>query len=469
MVRYRIMKALKKFPGPKPHFLFGNIHQIESSKQFLDTYHRFSLEFPRKFVIWYGPLRPTLSVIHPETIRPVIKAKTIKESMGYHFLLPWLGRGLLLENGKKWLRNRKLITPAFHFDILQSYTTIMNDCTSIFIDKLNAYATNDEKINLFDCISLLSFDILLRCAFSMDLDCQRSDHNHPFIRITRENTQLVEDRLYDKLRMMDFIYKLSKVGRQFASNCHYSHQIAQQLIQDRKKQLEESPINSSTKKLSFLDILLSVRDNMGNPLTIKEMRDEVENFLFAGHDTTTSAISWTLYCLAKYPQHQHKIYLEVQDLCKQGNLSMADLSKLQYTTMCIKEAIRLHTTVPMVNRKLEEDIQIDGILAPAGTEIEISPYALHHNPEIWPNPWEYDPNRFNTDQIQHRDPYAYIPFLIGSRNCIGQVFALNEIKIVVAKTIYSYNLQIREDYQPKHLISVVLKAVNGLWLTVRQR
>ncbi|RDD42229.1 Leukotriene-B4 omega-hydroxylase 3 [Trichoplax sp. H2] len=466
---YRIVNILKKFPGPKSHWLLGNLHQLASPKEFLKSYHSFSLKFPRKFLLWYGPLTPVLSVSHPETIRAVIKAKTIKDGPAYQYLLPWLGRGILLENGTKWARNRRLVTPAFHFEIMQSYVEVMNQCVSIFIEKLNEHAVDNTRISVFDTVRLLSFDILLRSAFAINLDCQRSGRSHPFVKLTNENTQLVEGRLYEILKSLNLIYNLSSTGRKYADNCRCSNQIAQQLIEDRQKQFNNNEVDLSSTKFNFIDILLSARDNMGKSLTKREICDEVETFLFAGHDTTASAISWTLYCLAKHPQHQQKIYQEVYDICKRDSLTIADLSKLKHTTMCIKEAMRLHSTVPIVTRILEEDTEIDGITAPVGTMIEIAIYNLHHNPEIWPSPWEYDPDRYQAERCQNRDPYAYIPFSIGSRNCIGQVFALNEIKLVVAKTVYNYYLRIGEDYSPKHLQSLVLKAANSLWITVQKR
>ena len=152
--------------------------------------------------------------------------------------------------------------------------------------------------------------------------------------------------------------------------------------------------------------------------------------MFEGHDTTTSGISWTLYCLAKYPEHQEKIREEVRSvLMGREWLEYSDLSDLKYTQWCIKEAMRLFPPVLELYRKLSIDIELDGVVVPRGTNVAVNMPALHRHPDIWESPDEYDPLRFHPSNADGRDPYAYLPFAAGHRNCIGQNFALNEERL----------------------------------------
>ena len=164
--------------------------------------------------------------------------------------------------------------------------------------------------------------------------------------------------------------------------------------------------------------------------------DEVDTFMFEGHDTTTSGISWTLYCLAKYPEHQEKIREEVKNvLMGREWLEYDDLKDLKYTQWCIKEAMRLYPPVLGLYRKLSKDIELNGVVIPQGTSVSVTIPSLHRHPDIWENPDEYYPLRFHPDNAEGRDPHAYLPFAAGFRNCIGQNFALNEERVVIATIV----------------------------------
>ena len=187
------------------------------------------------------------------------------------------------------------------------------------------------------------------------------------------------------------------------------------------------------------------------------------HLLFAGHDTTTSGISWTLYCLAKYPEHQEKVREEVRNvLMGREWLEYDDLKDLKYTQWCIKEAMRLYPPVFQFYRTLLEDVELDGYLIPKGVQVNISPYLIHRNPDIWENPNEYDPLRFHPGNTEMRHPYAYIPFSAGYRNCIGQNFAMNEEKLVVASIVNCYALSLDEDHEAKLVMRIVLHAENDI-------
>ncbi|XP_035682671.1 cytochrome P450 4F2-like [Branchiostoma floridae] len=221
-----------------------------------------------------------------------------------------------------------------------------------------------------------------------------------------------------------------------------------------------------SRYLDFLDILLTARDPDREGLTDDEIRAEVDTFLFEGHDTTASGISWSLYCLAKHPGHQDRVREEV-DIVLTGKddeeLTWQDVSKLKYLAMCVKEAMRLYPPVPIVSRRTTRDFDLMGHRLPAGATLNINTWCLHHNRAVWGEDFmEYKPDMFSSENMKKMDAYAFIPFSAGPRNCIGQNFALNEEKVVIARILHRYKVELVPDHHVAPVLELVTRAVNGI-------
>nr|KAG5687126.1 hypothetical protein BaRGS_034039 [Batillaria attramentaria] len=221
--------------------------------------------------------------------------------------------------------------------------------------------------------------------------------------------------------------------------------------------------NCKQRYVDFLDILLTAKDEDGEGLTPLEIRDEVDTLLLAGHDTTTSAISWAMFSLAQHPEIQASCQAEVDDLMadrQSDDIVWEDLSKLPYLTMCIKETLRLYSPVTYIQRELTRDTEIDGHTVPAGCIVNIGIYDVHHNRTVWENAMEFQPERFTEENASARSPYAFIPFSAGPRACMGQHFAVNEIKLVLARMLHRFTLVL----DPNHKVekTIVMKSPTGI-------
>ena len=303
---------------------------------------------------WIGPFSPVILVSHSD-----VAGKLLKRRYFYSYLVPWLGEGLLISKGKKWQRNRHLLTPAFHYQILKAYVPIVNSCLEVFLKKWTGVANDGVSVYAFKDVGKLSLDVIMRCAFSTESNCQLSE-DHLYIKSISDMIHLLNDRIPNLIYNSDLIYSLTSDGKKFNQACKIAHNFTESVIRERKKALEigdseekretEAVLRRASKQrkyLDFLDILLTACDEDGKGLTDLEIRDEVDTFMFAGHDTTTSGISWTLYCLAKHPEHQDKIREEVRDILMGREwLEYDDLKELNYTQWCIKEAMRLYPPAP---------------------------------------------------------------------------------------------------------------------------
>ena len=263
-----------------------------------------------------------IQVVHSKHVPNVIKEPKPREI--YKLISPWLGDGLLVSEGDKWFRNRKLLTPAFHYEILKGYVPVYNDCLEILLDKWTQSSHKGEPVLLFETLSLTSLDIILRTSFSYRSDCQTVKEQQPYVKACHDLVYLCSDRIMNPLYMIDSIYWLTPHGRKTKRACDFVHKHAEKVISDRKKFLRGennnlSDVQKSKRYLDFLDILLKAEDEEGRGMSDLEIRNEVDTFMFVGHDTTTSGMSWTLYCLAQHPQHQDKVREEVRSILREGS------------------------------------------------------------------------------------------------------------------------------------------------------
>lgn len=415
-----------------------------------------------------------LVLCHPDTIR-VIQTTNAPKAQTYEFIKPLFGDGLIAANGNKWFRMRRLLTPAFHFEILRSYVQIFQDSINILLEKW--MSQESDEVELFRHLSLMTLDSILKCALSYETDCQTQEKANPYIRAVYDASDEVLNRMMNPLLHSDIIYKMTAGAKRYSEVCTVTQAKAKEVIRERRAALQDSVEQEKLKEkryLDFLDILLAARDEKGNALTEEEITSEVMTFMFAGHDTTASALSWTLYNLARFPEHQEKCREEIDAvLGSKEEFEWSDLNKLNYVHLCIKESNRIYPPVPRISRLLDKPYEIEGKLLPEGTWVATHIFALHRNPHVWSDPEKFDPLRFTTENIEKMSPYAHVPFSAGPRNCIGQSFALAELKTTVAMILRKFELSVTpqniiqdyKDLQP-HLI---LRTKNGIVVNISPR
>jgi cytochrome P450 family 4 len=200
------------------------------------------------------------------------------------------------------------------------------------------------------------------------------------------------------------------------------HSFTDNVIRNRRKEHESTKKLIATskdlgikKRLAFIDLLLEAKTD-GRPLTDKEIRDEVDTFMFGGHDTTSVAVSFCLLNIAKHPEVQANVFEEI-DLILGNNgdsLTIKDLNSLQYLEKVIKESLRLYPSVAFMGRKMPEETKIGDYLLPNGCDVYISPYLMGRDEKLFPEPLKFKPERFDHEVTKEKvNPFAYIPFSAG--------------------------------------------------------
>lgn len=219
-------------------------------------------------------------------------------------------------------------------------------------------------------------------------------------------------------------------------------------------------------------LLKAKHENNDNSLTFDDIQEEVDTFMFAGHDTTACSITWVCHNLCLYPEIQKKVHEELDNIFgdSERHVSNEDLGKLNYLERVIKETMRLFPVVLYVGRELSEDIEIDGYRIEKGKNVTINIGAIHRDERYYPNPEKFDPDRFLPENSKDRHPYAFIPFSAGKRNCIGQRFAMMELKILLASILQKFTIhsdKTTAELRPSSLAVLVPK--NGLPVKLKLR
>uniref|UniRef100_V9KPX3 Cytochrome P450, family 4, subfamily F, polypeptide 22 n=1 Tax=Callorhinchus milii TaxID=7868 RepID=V9KPX3_CALMI len=469
-------KRLRCFQGPPPrNWLMGHLGLICSSEEGLTMVNGIVERYVHCCLTWFGPIYPIVRLFHPDYIKCVLLASApvaLKDELFYGFLRPWLGEGLLISSGERWSRHRRLLTPAFHFNILKPYVKTFSTSTNVLHEKWRRLLTEGAtSLEMFEHVSLMTLDSLLKCTFSFESNCQQESSE--YIAAIYELSSLVVARERCLPHHFNAIYWLSANGRRFRRACGLVHAYSLGVVQRRREALPgaDMPAWHQAKRgkvLDFLDILLLSKDEEGNGLTDEEIQSEADTFMFEGHDTTASAISWALYNLARHPEYQEKCREEIAQLLKENgseDLEWDHLSQMPFTTMCIKESLRLHPAVTTVARSCTEDIRLpDGRIIPKGNICLISIYGTHHNPTVWPEPEVYNPDRFSPENSETRSSHAFVPFSTGPRNCIGQNFAMAELKVAVALTLHRFRLKLEPTAVVRRKPELILRTERGIWL-----
>eukprot|EP00071_Canis_lupus_P025006 XP_013977655.1 cytochrome P450 4F6 isoform X4 [Canis lupus familiaris] len=415
---------LRCFPQPpKRNWFWGHLGLVKSNEEGLRMIEDLGHYFRDVHLWWIGPFYPVLRLVHPKFVAPLLQAPATivpKDMFFYNFLKPWLGDGLLLSAGDKWSHHRRLLTPAFHFEILKSYVKIFNRSADIMHAKWKRLVSEGSThLDMFEHISLMTLDSLQKCVFSFDSNCQESPSE--YIAAILELSALVVKRNEQVLLYLDFLYNLSPDGRRFRRACELVHNFTDAIIQERRHTLisRGSCDFLKSKTMDFIDVLLLAKDEAGKQLSDEDIRAEADTFMFEGHDTTASGLSWVLFNLAKHPEYQERCRQEVQELLRDREpqeIEWDDLAQLPFLTMCIKESLRLHPPVTVIARRCTQDIVLpDGRVIPKGNNCVLSIFGIHHNPSVWPDPEVYNPLRFDPENIKERSPLAFIPFSAGPR------------------------------------------------------
>lgn len=403
----------------------------------------------------YGKM---LLINDPDMIKHILKTNQDNYSRRKAIkpLEPLLGDGLFNSEGKLWEQQHKLIKPAFHEDQIKLYYEVISEETSILKKIWNEKAMLSRTTDVELDVNILMLKILIKTQISskIDIDFQNLINGMRAILIEASMKNQNIQRAKELASQLVFVkLNLGNKGKKFLDD----FQVILDTIREQAHKQPES-------KGFVLTVLENARDQ--GIISDKQVRDELMNFIFAGFDTTASALTWSLYCYSKYPEFHKKLLEEIEILPKP--LTIENLTNMPFNKMFIQEAMRLYPPVWSFFRVSEKEDEFEGYKIPAKASIMICPYALHRNPDIWENPEQFDPNRFENENMKGK-AFAYIPFGQGRRVCIGKPMAMMELQLIFPELINSFNLELVSKKTPVINPGIIIKVKKPMLMKPSKR
>ncbi|XP_034118229.1 cytochrome P450 4d10 isoform X1 [Drosophila albomicans] len=488
--RRRLEELAACYPGPKLWPLLGNA-PIFFGLEPADVCQLIADLAAEHGDTFYLRLGTTFSLLmfDPRDVEVVLgNTQLLDKAIEYNFLMRWLNEGLLVSRGRKWHKRRKIITPAFHFRILEQFVEIFERQSRQLIKSLHEARGSDEQqqlIELGHASHLCTLDIICETAMGVSINAQ-TNVDSEYVRAVKTISMVLHKRMFNIFYRFELTYRLTPLAQAEKRALNVLHNFTEKIIVQRREELMRGTATAATKqseedvavgakrKMAFLDILLQSHID-DKPLTNLDIREEVDTFMFEGHDTTSSALMFFFYNIATHPECQRKCVEEIVSVLgrnKETPVTYELLNKLHYIDLCIKETLRMYPSVPLLGRKVLEECEINGKIIPAGTNIGISPLYLGRREELFSEPNSFKPERFDVvTSAEKLNPYAYIPFSAGPRNCIGQKFAVLEIKAIVANVLRHFEIDfVGDTSEPPVLIAeLILRTKDPLMFKLKER
>lgn len=443
----------------------NNLHDVERNRY---------VKHGRIFGTYEGS-RPVLIVGEPDILRNIL-VKDFPVFTGrrrFDLGLPLTDNMVSNMQGEDWKRVRTVITPAFSTGKIKKMISIFRESAKTVVSNFKSASKEAKPIDAKRLFGAFTMDVIASSAFATKID----SHNDPENRfVTAARGAFTNPIPWRFALFFTFpgIMRLFRINLFSPTAMEFFQKVTLQLVEERKR--------TKQRRNDFLQLLLDAveRDEKDTKDTeeikeseeTKEMGHEEANeqvfssyhsskkmsnielvansviFFLAGYDTTASTLTFTAFELATNPQIQEKAIKEIDEAVREkGGLNYEALCEMKYLDNIISETLRKYPPAVRTDRVAEEDYEIKdphsniNITVPKGMIVAVPVYAIHHDPEHYPNPQKYDPDRFSQEQKSSRHPYAYLPFGAGPRNCVGMRFALMEIKLCLAAVLSEFRFK----------------------------
>ena len=409
------------------------------------------------------PFRNAYLVNQPDLVKTALvdrpddfpKAEVIRRT-----LYDLLGDSVFVTNGELWKRQRRMIDPAFAGGRLREVFPAMLEAAETFVARLSPLADGREVEMEFET-SHAAADVIFRTLFSEPIDTDDAQAVfHAFRRYQRTAPVL------SMLDIMNAPRWIPRPGRKRArEEGRAIRSLLRKYVDRRAAEIAEgtAPQDLATSIMTTSDPVTGDRFDAG------EMLDQVAIFFLAGHETSASALAWTLYLLANDHEAQDRVAAEVESVLTDRRPEFSDLKRLPFARNVFREALRLYPPVPMMVRETVRPEHFRNRDLAKMSMYILSPWHLHRHERIWPNPDQFDPDRWERPEEKGLQAEAYLPFSAGPRVCTGAGFAMLEGVLLLALVIRSFRFAPVSDKPPAPVTQLTVRSETGVWLSVRRR
>jgi len=438
--------------GPKGHWLLGHMAAFRDDP--LGLFTRSARDYGDFVPLRFGPARLIL-ISNPDDIEYVLitNNRNFVKDVAVRAIRPIGGNGLFLSEGDFWLRQRRLMQPAFHRQRIASYAETMVAYTQRMLDSWQGGETRDVHHEM----THLTMTIVAKTLFDADVGNEAAELGATITRAL----ECLSARLGSLWLLLPDTLPLPMNVR-MRREVRRLDEVVYRIIDQRRASGED--------RGDLLSMLLHTQDeDDGSRMTDLQVRDEAMTLFLAGHETTATTLAWAWYLLSQHPEAEARLVAEVQAALAGRAATVEDLQRLHYAEMVVTETLRLYPPVMALGREPIADCQIGGYPVRKGTSLIMSPWVLQRDPRYFEEPARFEPDRWADGLAQRLPRFAYFPFGGGPRLCIGSAFATMEATLVLATVAQRYRLRLAPGQIVVPAVTPTLRPKHGLKMVVEAR
>ena len=424
-------------PGPKEPVALG------IDPETLDTLQRLQREYGDMVSVQRPNGRLAYFINDAAEVHRILARRHAKyrKGPGFERVKMLLGNGLIVSDGDVWRRSRRMIQPAFGRQNIHRLVDVMVECSQRRDKHWAALAGNGEQCNITSETSDFALELILISIFGSDYDDRiATGGDNPFAFLSRDST-----------RDLSVVMKVRHLRELLTS-----------IIEDRKSGRTGEPFD-------FLQMYLQAEDRDGVRFTNDELLDELMTLIVAGFETSANTLNWVWYLLARYPEVEARIIAEAEQHVPNVDAVNSDsLMAMEYTQQVLEETLRLYPPVWLFTRRSHEADDLEDFDVPPGTDIYLSPFVLQRTEHYWPNPDQFDPDRFLASDSNRKDR-PFFPFSLGPRRCVGEYFSFMEMKVHLGLLLPRFRMQLVDESDPALELGINLRSADDIFMKPTRR
>jgi cytochrome P450 len=438
--------------GPRGRVLLGNLGDLNRDQ--LGFYTRCAREYGDVVPVRLGPSRGLL-IYHPDAIEEVLVARNrdFIKSRGIRLLRALLGDGLFVSEGDFWLRQRRLMQPAFHRQRVAAYGETM----ATYAARRTADWRDGDVLDIHHEMMAVTRDIVAKTLFDADVSDEA--------RAIGDASEVVMEHFGKRLgslRAFLPVWLPTPANLRLHRAIRRLDAVVYRMIADRRGRPED--------RGDLLSLLLQAQDaDDGSRMTDRQVRDEVMTLFLAGHETTAVALSWTFYLLAQHPEEDARLGNEVRAALGGRPPAVTDLPGLRYAEMVVTESMRLYPPAYGIGREAARTTEVAGRPMPAGGIVIVPTWVVHRDGRWFDEPETFRPERWADDAARRLPRFAYFPFGGGPRQCIGNAFATMESTLILAAIAQRFRLALIPGQRITPTPYITLRPEPGIRMRLERR
>ncbi|XP_045770498.1 cytochrome P450 4C1-like isoform X2 [Maniola jurtina] len=460
----RMLNMAKQLPGPPALPIIGNafLFMVEPL-EFVRVIKDLMTKYGGVFRAWLGP-DLNIIVSNPDDVKILLTSnKTTVKGPQYKYMAHFLGGGILTGSGTPWRKHRKIAAPNYGKRAIKSYVNIFNSEVDLLIKKfmetpkgqqidINKYIVQTTTYTVCQTLIGLSREEMLELP-----------HLQTIIDETPELYDLIFDRMRKWYLQLNPVFWLTKLYKQHKKFMKIIREFSMTIVKHRMEKLnsidekKKQLLNAGEDSINSTQFSVIDRFILSQELDPTELLNETFTIFTTSQEALAKISSLTLLMMAFHPKCQEKLHAEIVSVIgnKDRPVTYEDIKQMPYLDMVFKEVIRLFPIAGMMQRTITEDIAISTCTIPAGASLLVPTYHLHRSPKYWPNPDVFDPERFSPENTKTRNPYCYVPFSLGSMDCLGRHYAEKLVKTIVIRIMQNFKLSTLNKYEDLRVIIVI--------------